>query len=528
MKIGDRTRRPGRRWSGLALVIGVVFAGSLVSAIVYDAERRNESRNASELMDRYADEVTAAISDRVTRYGEALTDLSAALGAQSDLRSEDFTRAGMGLGPARLPGASGVTFVVPATSTQTAELQGHWRAHGSTALSLVASPQFGNHFYVVLDRVFDGGSTVLGIDLAPSEPVMTAMNLARQSEQLAIGPTYQLIRDRNIAPRLRQNSVAMAVPVRAAHDKFIGWLVMGVRGQDFLSQTLLDRGQGAVQVSLADPSGGGKVIAAATPGQRVTDADLTRERGVIVGQRRWDVTMWPTKGLLSTTDRGLSELTGVAGLALTAMLAIVTGVLAGSRNRAFQRVEQATAALRRDIQRREEVEAQLHHLAFHDPLTGLANRKLFYERLAHAIDTHTRGEATVAVLFIDLDGFKQVNDDRGHQAGDLVLTAVAERLVAGLRLGDTVARFGGDEFAAVLESLTGIDDAQIAAERVIADIRQPIDITGVPAVVSASVGIAVHHPGATADDLIRDADAAMYAAKAAGKNRYLMAGADPS
>ncbi|WP_275422744.1 diguanylate cyclase domain-containing protein [Paractinoplanes tereljensis] len=412
---------------------------------------------------------------------------------------------------------------VPSSTAQTASIQRFWRGQGVSALTLTPLAGYDEHYYVVLDRVFDGGGTVLGVDLAQSPPVLQAMHTARQSDQMAISPTYQLLRDRNMAPELRQNSVAIAVPVRAGlgtdePDAFAGWVVMGVRGQDFLSQTLLDRGQGAVQVDLVDPAGAGKVIATARPGHRAADGALTRKRGIVIGQRRWQVTVWPTTELLNTTDRGMSELSGIAGIALTAMLAVVTGVLVGSRNRAFHQVEQATAALRQDIERREAVEAQLHHLAFHDQLTGLANRQLFYDRLTQAVD---RG--TVAVLFIDLDGFKEINDARGHHAGDIVLMTVAERLRAGLRAGDTVARFGGDEFAAVLESLTGIADARAAAERVVADIQQPIDITGVPARVSASVGVAVHQPGMSVDDLIRAADAAMYAAKAAGKNRYLLA-----
>ncbi|MFD0521557.1 diguanylate cyclase domain-containing protein [Paractinoplanes durhamensis] len=501
----------------MALVIGVLLAGSVVSAVIYGAERRAENRHLAQIMDRYTDEVTVAIGDRVSRYGEAMNDLAAAVGAQSDLRRADFIRASSGLGPARLPGSSGITFVVPSSTAQTGELQRYWRAQGSTDLTLTPAPGHERHRYVVFDRAFDSGGSVLGLDLVTSPQPNMAMDLAVRSDQLAISNTYQLLRDRHLAPQLRQNSVALAVPVRSGdQDLFTGWLVMGVRGQDFLSQTLLDRGQSAVQVSLVDPAGADKVIATAHPGHRVTDTALTRERDIVVGQRPWSVTIWPTTALLRSSGRGMSELTAAAGMALTLMLAVLIGVLAGSRNRAFRQVEQATAELRRD-------RAQLHHMAFHDQLTGLANRQLFYERLTHAVDGRADGDDTVAVLFIDLDGFKQINDARGHQAGDLVLRTVAERLRAGLRSEDTVARFGGDEFAAVLESLAGLAEARAAAERIITDVQRPIDVAGVSASVSASIGVAVHRPGLTVDDLIRDADAAMYAAKAAGKNRYLVA-----
>jgi diguanylate cyclase len=128
------------------------------------------------------------------------------------------------------------------------------------------------------------------------------------------------------------------------------------------------------------------------------------------------------------------------------------------------------------------------------------------------------------MLFIDLDGFKQVNDSLGHRAGDAVLVAVADRLVRVLRAGDTVARLGGDEFAVVAKYLTGPADAHTAAERIVHAVEAPIDFHGQQIQVSASVGIALSTPDTDADTLLHDADDAMYQAKIAGKNRYIMAG----
>ncbi|NMO54576.1 diguanylate cyclase [Actinoplanes sp. TBRC 11911] len=523
------------RGSSLALVVAVLLIGGLVSAVVYDAQRHNETHYAAQLMDRHADVVTEAITDRVDHYSDTLTDLALAVGAEAEPRADLYERLTAGLDVARLPGASGVAFVVAARTAQVGSVQRTWRTRGSAGLRLTPAPGHDEHLFVVFDRVFDSSPGVLGLDLAQSPQAVEALRTARQSGALAISPAYQLLRDRGVATPLRQTSVAFAAPVHAGlsvggADTFEGWIVMAVRGQDFLAQTLIDRGQGAIQVSLADPAAAGAVIAAARPGRRLTDDRLDRERILIVGQRRWQVSMWPTRRLMAITDRGISMITGGSGIALTIMLAVVTGVLAGSRSRALHQVEQATAALRGDIDRREAVEArlrerehELHHLAFHDPLTGLANRQLFYERLTHALTT--RGERFIAVLFIDLDGFKEVNDARGHHAGDIVLKTVAERLHAGVRISDTAARFGGDEFAVLLESLTDVGDAHTAAARAVADVQQPIDITGISVTVSASVGIAVHVPGGadSADDLLRGADAAMYAAKAAGKNRYVLA-----
>jgi len=164
-------------------------------------------------------------------------------------------------------------------------------------------------------------------------------------------------------------------------------------------------------------------------------------------------------------------------------------------------------------------EAELRRLAFHDPLTGLANRALFYDRLTHALELHARDRRPVSVIFLDLDDFKLVNDRLGHAAGDELLIRVAERLSMTLRRGDTVARLGGDEFALLLED--GAVGANVA-DAVSAALRTAFVVTGSSVQVAASIGL-VHLPAeassATADVLLVKADTAMYAAKRAGKGR---------
>jgi diguanylate cyclase (GGDEF)-like protein len=171
-------------------------------------------------------------------------------------------------------------------------------------------------------------------------------------------------------------------------------------------------------------------------------------------------------------------------------------------------------------------ERELRQLALHDPLTGLANRTLFQESVNHAIATHSHGTNTLAVLFVDLDGFKQINDNHGHGAGDAVLNEVAARLRDCVRTGDTVARFGGDEFAVLLEQVTTIEEATIVADRIISAIQRPFTIDGRIHHISASAGVALYDYDASADAIIRSADEAMYTAKTGGKNHYAIAG-DP-
>jgi diguanylate cyclase (GGDEF)-like protein/PAS domain S-box-containing protein len=173
----------------------------------------------------------------------------------------------------------------------------------------------------------------------------------------------------------------------------------------------------------------------------------------------------------------------------------------------------------RDVSDRKELEAQLVHQAFHDGLTGLANRTLFTERVEHALAG--AGQGDLAVLFIDLDDFKHVNDSLGHAAGDQLLVAAARRLQGCLRPTDVAARLGGDEFAVLLERVTDAVAAATVAGRVLDTLHQPFGLNGRTIPIKASLGVATARPGVDeADELLRNADVAMYAAKAGGKDRY--------
>ncbi len=170
----------------------------------------------------------------------------------------------------------------------------------------------------------------------------------------------------------------------------------------------------------------------------------------------------------------------------------------------------------RDVTERTVLEAQLTRQAFHDALTGLPNRALFTDRVSHALKRRGRQHRGVVVLFVDLDDFKAINDSLGHQAGDRVLQEVGERLRTTVRPGDTVARLGGDEFAFLLEDVSDPADAEEVADRVAISLGAPLAVGGVEVALRASVGIAVADDSDTAADLLRDADTAMYTAKARG------------
>jgi diguanylate cyclase (GGDEF)-like protein/PAS domain S-box-containing protein len=171
----------------------------------------------------------------------------------------------------------------------------------------------------------------------------------------------------------------------------------------------------------------------------------------------------------------------------------------------------------RDVTERKVFEEELRHRAFHDPLTGLANRALFEDRLSHAFAGAARLGRPIAVLFLDLDDFKPINDTLGHARGDDLLCAVAKRFTGVLRPGDTAARFGGDEFAILLELLETPGEARSVAERVLSKLSTPFSIRGHEVHVGACIGVAIGSQSSDADSLLRHADIAMYAAKETGK-----------
>ena len=512
-------------------MIAVLLTGVSLSYACYVAVSRSELRHAGQVMDRYADQIRAAVTDRVARYSETLTDLAWAVGSAASLTSANFDHMTSGLNATRLTGASAVSFVVAASPGQVTATQARWREKGETGLTLTPDDSVEEHAFVIFETVFDDSSDMRGVDVAQKPETASALTTARQSGVLAISRPLQLLRDVDAPRGQRQTSVLLVAPVFARQGStfapkiFQGWITMGVRGDDFLDQTLRTISQGASQVSLSDS---GTVIAAVRQGTQIPDVKLRRNLSLTAGQRPWNLALVPATGLLSATDRRMGVWALGIGIALSLMSVALTGVLAGSRNRALAQVDRATAALREDVAQRCLVEAQLRerekelqHMAFHDSLTGLANRLLFYDRVNHAAATHARSDRTFAVLFIDLDGFKRINDQFGHEAGDVVLRTTADRLRKLLREGDTVARFGGDEFAALLEQLSKPEDARSTAERVVTKLQNPIAVGSLQVAVTASVGIAVHRPGADVSDLVRDADTAMYAAKAKGKSCYV-------
>ena len=251
----------------------------------------------------------------------------------------------------------------------------------------------------------------------------------------------------------------------------------GLKPEQALGQTLFDVWRGGDRESLKEFL----TELAATPTGPVGPVELHVERGV-------------ERVTLEIVGRNLSDDPAVRGLALNL----------------------------RDISERKGLEEQLRELAFHDPLTRLANRNLFRDRVQHSLALARRTKRHVAVMFLDLDDFKNVNDTLGHDAGDRLLQAVAQRLVDTMRTTDTVARLAGDEFAVLLEGIDSVEDIERPAAALVEALGESFALGESGVQVGISVGVALSTPDSDAEELLSNADIAMYNAKAAGKDRYVV------
>ena len=183
--------------------------------------------------------------------------------------------------------------------------------------------------------------------------------------------------------------------------------------------------------------------------------------------------------------------------------------------------------LRKEIKLRKAAERQIRHIATHDELTGLPNRNLMQDRLEQTLSQNERTGKPFAVLFLDLDGFKKINDDFGHSYGDELLVQAAHRMSSLLRRSDTVCRHGGDEFVVILPTANNVGSALAVSRKLVVQLAKPYKVKKKSLDISVSIGVSLYpQHGVTSDDLLRSADKAMYRAKAAGKNDVRLAGDD--
>ncbi len=343
------------------IVLGV--AGTTLAAVALhhaDQDRVNRAGMQQTVL------VQQTVAAEVRRYSSSLTDLAAAAGAQRRLEKAEFDAMTAPIDRARLPGATGVSMVVPATTSDIPEVQAYWRSQGVTGLKLAPVAGPADHRFVVLSRTIDGSAPAYGLDLIASDAATDAMQAAQDERAVAISRTYRLLRDAKLPRQRQQLSFVLAAPVYSAspeapdRGQLRGWVVMGLRGGDFLHEVIGTVARDTVAVTLFDPSFGLTTpVASWRPAARADTAEPAHRVTVPVPQRSWELAVQPTVNLLPESDRNLDKIAWMVGLVITTLLAALIRTVTTARDRALKRVDDATAALRDDIARREAVEHQL-------------------------------------------------------------------------------------------------------------------------------------------------------------------------
>ena len=283
-----------------------------------------------------------------------------------------------------------------------------------------------------------------------------------------------------------------------------GWVVSSFDVGTLLQQALGHNHGLRVRVQYTNPDG--RLVDVARLGHA---AGSLTQRKVLDFDGHWTITVTGAPIVSGVTPAVQGVLISVAGVIVTLLLSLLILTLSRSRERALAMVAEKTG--------------QLRHQALHDALTGLPNRVLAIDRADQMLARARRADQPIAVLYIDIDGFKHINDTFGHAVGDTFLKAVAARLETVVRAGDTAARLAGDEFVVLLEASTLDAGPELVAERVLDVLREPYDLTeeiGRDLSVTASIGVA-YGQHETAEELLADADVALYAAKEAGRNQYV-------
>ncbi|HEV3354797.1 MAG TPA: EAL domain-containing protein [Acidimicrobiales bacterium] len=295
--------------------------------------------------------------------------------------------------------------------------------------------------------------------------------------------------------RLRRSEERFRVLAENAQDFIFRYRLKDKPGFDYVSPACKAITGYAAEELYADP----RLIFNLIEAMHV---QMMRDEGRASLHQAWDVEVQRKDGSVIWVEQRLSLITGPSGEI------------------------DAIEGIARDVTARKDAEHQLAHQALHDSLTGLPNRRLLLDRVGQALARTERESSDVAVFLLDLDRFKLVNDSWGHSAGDRVLVAVAERLGRAVRPGDTVARFGGDEFVVVREGVDGAWEAARFGERLVKAVAGELPINGEEVFLTASLGIAVGGVNASAEAMLRDADAAMYSAKEKGRGRVELFDAD--
>ncbi|MES2106725.1 MAG: CHASE domain-containing protein [Pseudomonadota bacterium] len=521
------------------MVLLVLCVSLAVSFLAWRHEQDNAQLDLHAALDFNVREVSSRIEQRMAAYEQVLHGAQGLYSVSGEIRREDFAAYvnALQLGPdyAGMQGI-GMATVVPASQKDSHVLQ--MRQAGFAGYDIRAEGLHAMYVPVLQLEPFVGRNLVsLGLDLYSDPRQRTAMDRARDSGNAAISSKLVLAAEKTGAADGNADAdtaeFLMYLPVYKAGTQnntpaarltnIRGWVFAPFRVRDMMA-SLYGENQAATDVRIFD----GVETSAATlmydsaPHSRLKHGGQDPERIVSTeyitnGGHAWTLVISTLPGYGERVGKDKSRLIAVTGAVLSLLLTLLTWQLVTGRERALALARDMTSELRAS-------EARFRYLAQYDELTGLPNRAMFKDRLQHAILQAKRDKTHLALMYLDLDNFKPVNDSLGHHVGDLLLREVAQRMQTCMRESDTVARIGGDEFVVLLPVVEHEEDALLVAEKIRHTLNQPFEIAGGHVLeVSSSTGIVLYpQHGVDEVELSRNADNAMYKAKELGRNMVKM------
>ena len=518
-------RLRGTRWLPAVMLLLVIgLAASAGAALLWQSSVRDRERQSFQTL---ASDVSGRVELLVRRDTDLVRAAVAVFAMQPEISASGFRRWARLLEEAG--GTTGAFGVLLVRSLAPAQLQAFLARRNSDPVfsklvgGQIEAPEAGASRYCLLAAgsvpLSDApilAQTLQGNWCNPSSPLgsysQNGITRAQLTRMITEADTYGIYK----VPASPVSTMAIEAPVfpagavpasaGARWREVIGWVA-----GSFDIESLLRAALGAhngLRISLYHSAGGFPAEEIGQAGQAA--GGFTRSE-LLPLDGNWKIEVAGAASIGGLGANAQAVIVGLAGTIATLLVVALIGVLARSRRHALALVRRKTA--------------QLEHLALHDALTDLPNRVLALDRAEQMLARARREHKPMAALYVDVDGFKDVNDNFGHAAGDRLLSAIAERLAGAVREGETAARFGGDEFVVLVEPEAMNGGPEHLAERLIEVLRDPYELDQAhdPVRITASVGVAKGTP-TSVDELLREADVALYRAKESGRNRYAVFG----
>lgn len=525
-----------KRWFWRSAPIFVLAGGLLLTGLTASMVQVREKEVAQAAFQMRAREIVVGLARRMANHEQILRGVASLFAVNSEVSREEFHRYFEGLRLSEIyPGIQGIGYSVVVPAREKERHIADMRLHGFPNYDIRPAGERDWYTAVVYVEPFDWrNQRALGFDMSLEPIRMQAALLARDSGRVTASDKVTLVQETHenvqagciiFLPVYRQGMSAMTVEER--RGALTGWVYMPFRIADFVEGYLqqyypeLSR-----QISLSIFSGTHarpEAVLYQTEIDPTQPIDQSYEvvQTIDMAGRTWLIAMAPQPRYLERTPVTKSPvMILLIGAGLTLLLTAVSHSMIKSHSRVTAALEETTHA----NQKLAAQEEKIRYLAHHDYLTGLPNRALFVESAMQSLTMAKRYQRRMAILFIDLDNFKRINDQYGHDAGDVVLCAVAKKLQTLIRASDTVCRQGGDEFVVLLSEITDREGVETLAVKLRKAIETPCKLGDHVFAVSASVGIAVYpEHGDTVEAILQRADAAMYRAKSESERHICFA-----